>query len=164
MDNTNQYIKKAYSMPKIELFKLKTFHCISINPDDGHQYFEEKDWRKRLDLFKTNQAIILNRILQPCKYILNIEVSEQGRLHWHGYIKVMHVDDLKRLYLTQIIKLKSMATYEVDTIKDDDVWHTYCNKQKDLWGIQITSEDKISKLALMDVESEVTYKKIPTFC
>jgi len=143
----------------IEDIDLVLWYAISINPDDSHQYMTEKEYTKRLKLFVDNQKIILNRILQPLKYELYLEVSPVGRLHWHGYIKYNNIETLKRFYLTQVIKLKHISTFEIDTMNGK--WDAYVVKQYKIWDTKITSEDRINKLALMDVESEVIYKKIP---
>jgi hypothetical protein len=151
---------------KIEDIKIDVFYAISISPDDNHQEWgikkDNQSYKQRLDLFKTNQSLLINRILQPCRYKLFLEISPLGRLHWHGKIKFVDMDCVKRFYLTQIHQLTSVATFELDEIEDDDKWQAYITKQNKIWNIIITSEDKISKLSYLGV-SEVIYKKVDEY-
>lgn len=149
-----------YSCLPIEQIELGKEYAITIAPDDNSQYWNEtKDHQSRINMFVQNSSIQMHKVLQPLKYKLYLEVSAGSRLHWHGRIKFTTPEALKRFYVTQIRKLQNIGTYEIDTMNKD--WEKYEQKQYNIWKEVITSEDKISKIALMDVPTEVVYKKIP---
>ncbi|AXH77524.1 MAG: putative replicase [Cressdnaviricota sp.] len=67
------------------------------------------------------------------------ELSSQGRLHYHGIIRVY---DPMRFYLNDLIRLRTFGCYEIDTIEDISIWLLYCKKQRDMWDMEDTIYEK----------------------
>lgn len=143
---------------KIENVDVKEWYSITMNPSDDHQYWGAKERQK---MFVNWAQLTFYRILLNTDYILYLELSPAGRLHWHGKIRFRNKERLIKFYMDDINKLNKILIFEIDTIKDKDVWDTYIQKQYSLLNVRISSNDKINKLALIDVVAEIHYKKIP---
>ena len=124
--------------PSNKNFIEKGIYAVTINPDDKHQYFGKAD---RLQLFRTtchNGLLFLRSI--HVDYHLYIELSEpknnsQGskngpRLHLHGILKFRSTLSIKNFLLHGIYNLTRWSNYDLDTIKDLDIWKAYCQKQQ----------------------------------
>lgn len=156
---TAPYAKHNQSI-KIELIDEEEWYALTINPQDDYQYWNENT-DTRLKMFTDNIKIVMHRILQPCRYELYVEVSPVGRLHLHGKMRFNNKSTIIRWYISQIHKLGKVSHFEIDTIEDMKIWDEYIKKQYHIFNIKLTSEDKISRLALLDVAAKVTYKKLP---
>lgn len=55
------------------------------------------------------------------------ELSQLGRLHWHGTLRIINVT---QFYMMDIQRLKLHGSFEIDVISDPMVWHRYCYKQE----------------------------------
>lgn len=149
------------SILPIEKINKSVRYTLTIAPCDDHQYFGATKAQDRLKLFHNWAQLKYYRLFINYEYGLNIEVSPKGRLHLHGYISFKTDENIKDFYLYTIHKLLSFNIVEIDTISDEKVWTEYCKKQSKYSFGRISSRDKISGLALIDVESEVIYKKMP---
>lgn len=63
-----------------------------------------------------------------CSLKLYLEISSQGRLHFHGYIMIK---DIPKFYYDTVPDMVKHASIEMDTIKDTEVWEKYCRKQEE---------------------------------
>nr|DAW08393.1 MAG TPA: Rep protein [Bacteriophage sp.] len=142
---------------KVETIDVTKYYSITVSPSDHHQYFESKE---RLKMFFNWAQITFYRLLLNTEYEMHIEVSPMGRLHLHGKIKLLNKERLLKFYLYDIPRINNISVFEIDTISDMVKWDTYCTKQKTLQLGYISHKDKLNKLALIDIESEVIYKKI----
>lgn len=65
--------------------------------------------------------------LRYCKYTLYHELSPGAKWHYHGVITITEVINF---FIFDVFELKKLGAFEIDTIKDLDIWMTYCTKQR----------------------------------
>lgn len=140
----------------LENIKPNISYAITISPSDDHQYWNDDD---RLKKFTTYMKRYMLSRLDPFnnKFIFHIELSPKGRLHLHGTISFKSERTIKELFMDSIRFLTVHNQIEIDTIKDPDVWETYCTKQKiyNLGSIKSTDYSKLESVYKLE------YKKIP---
>lgn len=69
---------------------------------------------------------VLNE-LKHCEIEAVPEASSQGKIHYHGKIKIKHI---LNFYLLDLPHIKHYGSVEIDTIKDMSVWDAYMLKQE----------------------------------
>lgn len=152
-----------YTVPKPEHLIPNTLYTLSINPEDKEQYFNEKD---RVVRFKEQwYGRLLINLAPYANYDLYLEISEAGRLHFHGTITVT---DVLGFYANAIPFMRANMTYEIDTIKDANWLTVYCVKQAHLFDGGVNPRVKSAKDPLFLINkgrkgSIVTSKRIITF-
>lgn len=103
--------------------KCNVQYALSINPclqpNDYKSVNPEMEWQKCL-----YQRLAS---LQYCVINANMEISVGSRLHLHGYIVIKDIIDF---VYKDIPLLRSIGSYEIDEIKDDDIWKEYVCKLK----------------------------------
>lgn len=106
-------------LPKPETLKPYTSYAFTINPEIQHK--EDSDRLRKV-------IRLLQRILNSAyiSYKLYIEVSSQGRIHGHGYIRIC---DTREFYLTFVPYITARATVVIEDISDDEGWEIYITKQ-----------------------------------
>lgn len=122
--------KPKNSCPPIQTIDPAKQYVITIN---GPQYLEKGITRP------TYCLDYIRRMLHGVHYKLHMEISDLGRLHWHGWI-VIH--DRQLFYLKILPKLLQKNTVVIDTIDlSDDHWYHYCTKQskyiEDVLGVPV---------------------------
>lgn len=120
--------EKRWSGIPYEKMEENVEYAISINPADEWQYWNAED---RLETYLKCHKNYLRRLailgnVHVCQFNLYLEISQNGRLHYHGKLKVF---SKKLFYIYVIHKLQIRYTYEIDVINDADKWHEYCTKQ-----------------------------------
>lgn len=106
----------------IEQIMVDTVYSITINPSDKYQFWNNP---KRLLRFHAKAIEML-----PLDFIeghLFLEISPNGRLHYHGYIRIL---DPLNFLLLHVKRLEEYSHYEIDTIQDISDWLAYCMKQQ----------------------------------
>lgn len=63
--------------------------------------------------------------LHSCKLELYPELSPTGRLHYHGFLQIKNIFT----FMWHDLYLLNQIVYEIDTIKDEDIWILYVSKQ-----------------------------------
>lgn len=121
MKPENRKKKCNIELDKIELNKP---YAITINPSDKYQYFGLKN---RINLFIKGLELDYRAYLPP-NYSLYIELSDIGRLHWHGTIIYRDMDEVVYFYLNKIHSLLKHANIKIKEITDEG-WDGYCYKQ-----------------------------------
>jgi len=58
-----------------------------------------------------------------------MEISSRGRLHYHGRINIVNIIS----FICALRMISLHGTYEIDTIKDKEIWDNYCVKQSKLF-------------------------------
>lgn len=116
-------------------------YAITLNPEDTYQYW---DIEQRMDAFNKYHKGYLGKLTASSIdnifiMSLRIEVSPNGRLHYHGILKILNK---KHFYLYTIHKLQKIYAYKIDTINKPDVWETYYNKQGFNTGLDIGNDFK----------------------
>jgi hypothetical protein len=146
-----------------EKIELNTFYSFTLSPNDSCQYFgyahrcEKRDHifdpteTQRLKLFQRYIRDYPYKVLKKfCDVKLYSEISRNGRLHCHGWIKFKDFKSVMLFYTNVVEEYKRVYGFiEIDTIKDMQVWKTYCTKQQHLWEA-------------CDVEQEITPPKVGT--
>lgn len=117
-----------YKMIKPENVIFNRRYAFSLNPSD--QPARSCTGKMKLSAFSDYDDMIQNGIdkLKYCAINLYSEISQNGRLHLHGYITIPSEDNLISFYFYDIPKLKMIGTFEIDTIDDYQKWATYVNK------------------------------------
>lgn len=103
---------------KLECLNLDDEYSITISPPD---YRDSKtarsnsvqiqiDFRQKLE-----ESINFFKKLKHCSLLLFTELSPTGRIHFHGYLKIL--DIWKFIY--QDVYFLNQMSYEIDTMKPD---------------------------------------------
>jgi len=103
-------------------------YSLTINPSDHYQFWHNKT---RLDVFKQWFRVFLLR-LRPAEVKGYIELSQLGRLHFHGTIIFSSYATVNKFYIDNIRQLVEHTIYEMDTTTNDNEWLTYCTKGKNV--------------------------------
>lgn len=108
------------AVPPEEVDNTVTY-SFSINP--SKQYETQKNRLKltQNDLCKTLSYLGNKKVFT---FELYPELSQTGRLHWHGDIKILDV----LTFYTNLIRIKDHNTFEIDTIDDMTKWNEYKTK------------------------------------
>lgn len=119
-------------------FYEKGWYSITINPSDKYQYFGKSD---RMQQFRNHvHTGLLFLKAMHIDYHLYTELSEPKdntkwskngpRLHCHGIIRFRSTLSIKNFLLMGIYNLTRWCIYDIDTIKDINIWEQYCLKQQ----------------------------------
>lgn len=132
----------------------KGYYCMTINPDNEHQYVGIYGKKDRLQLFRN----FMNEQLVGWKqfgieYRFSIELSDvwdigQGtigpRLHLHGIIHLCSKKAVKHFLMYELYKLSRFSNTNIDTIEHPTIWTDYCDKQQDIMDNQyLSSNDNV---------------------
>lgn len=125
--------------PKMEQYKLNTIYAVTLSPPDRRTMTGAKMIKgNELETYKNlmdsiNEDIQYFKKLKYCSLELYTELSNNGRLHYHGYIQIK--DILKFTY--HDLHLLNQISYEIDTMSEDSCgiykYEQYVLKQKELW-------------------------------
>lgn len=112
---------RPHSAVPPEEVDTNTTYSFSINP--SKQYETQKTRLKLIqnDLCKTLSYLGNQKVFS---FELYPELSQTGRLHWHGDIKIYNVLE----FYTNLIRIKDHVTFEIDTIDDMTKWNEYKTK------------------------------------
>lgn len=112
---------------KTLMFEKDVVYCFTVNPSDAGQFFKATTIQRMRYATEYN-CKHLNRILGDyTDFTLYPEISRQGRIHYHGYIRV---NDIFNFHLFCINRLKDIYVYDIHIINDSDIWSTYIHKDK----------------------------------
>ena len=128
-------------------------YAISINPKS--QPLQTNLGKMKLNCINDwyNKEVIrsLNRLCH-CRLSLSMEMSQGSRLHFHGTV-IINDNEIIDFYFHDLPLLRAHGSYEMDTIEDNKIWKTYCNKQKNIMNIWCKKKDINRKI-------EINYPKI----
>lgn len=147
---TSKYSKGGNQAIPPEQVLRDTWYSITINPADKYQF-----WNNEKRLLRFYAKAIENIPMDNIEGHLFLELSKNGRLHYHGEIRIT---DTLRFFLDDIKKLEEYGHYEIDTIAEIDDWIAYCLKQqtklKELagWNIHL---DRLKRLKAIKLETDV---------
>lgn len=132
MNLPNYYPKRQrHTVPKFEHVSEDDVFAITIAPDDDWQYFKKTD---RLKVFKDKFRTFLTfTIKQYAQLELFVEVSSNGRLHYHG---VINIRDKMGFYLYAVPALEEQSTVCIKAASEMHEWYAYCTKQR-LQGFKV---------------------------
>lgn len=113
--------------PKPEDLRMDFCYTFTYNPEQ--QYIGD------IDRIKKAVRAFKNKMNFAClAYKVYLELSSNGRIHFHGYIKIK---EIKEFYLFAVPAMCAHASTEMDTIEDDEVWYNYITKQFHIWQIYL---------------------------
>lgn len=128
MRNTNTAVPNSKANFKANLLapeevETEGWYTFNLNPQEQEIMSDPlARWTKMyqhieaiIDIFK-NVAVIEGQL----------EISRNGRIHMHGYIKFKSPIEFYLL----LPRALTRCTIEIDYIEDIEVWKTYCEKQK----------------------------------
>ena len=112
---------------KFEEMTTNVQYAVTLNPEDDHQEWSALD---RLSDFYHKQKKILTFMLKDSAHLdLMVELSPNGRLHFHGYLTLY---DKIAFYLNVVHNLSKKYSIKIDTLTSDGKWKEYIEKQADL--------------------------------
>lgn len=144
-----------------EMIKCNTLYSITINPDDDNQAWNFTG-DERIDVVATNLEL---RIIQFPNAVIDchMEISRNGRLHFHGTILFGANKDILDFYLNRIRTFQMHYNLEIDTIDDVRVWDEYCKKSKHLIDKNVTTKTALEKRKKISAKNK-NYKDISQWC
>lgn len=119
---------------------LKEVYSITINPSDKRQYFDCIDRVELLVEYMEKEICKVPNV----DLKLHMEISRTGRLHFHGTISFNSYETITRFYKCHIHQWLEWGHINIDTIKDKEVWKTYCEKSKNIIN-EVLETSKIIK-------------------
>lgn len=114
--------KPRNSTLKLEDIKENTLYSLSLNPSDQRLTKPDRMLHVIGDALK-----LFHRDRSSMGHIY-VEVSPHGRIHFHGVIGIL---DRLEFYVNMLPRIEDDYTIEMDTIKDEKIWHDYCVKQQE---------------------------------
>ena len=129
-----KYHKPRNISIKPEDIILNKQYAFSLNPNEQigiscqkYVYFKRyvntyHDW--------VNQQEKFIKTIKGAEIDVVIEVSQLGRLHFHGYIKIINPF---LFYIKEIPLLKHHGTFVIKEIKEPEVWKEYLKKQSKIF-------------------------------
>lgn len=99
-------------------------YTFNFNPEmqpKRNGYSEEVDsFKKFNDKMRETLGTLKYALVDVC-----LEISQTGRLHYHGYIVI---EQIIEFFFYDIPLLQSLGAYEIDTIADEVKWEAYVIK------------------------------------
>ncbi len=114
---------------KSTMYKKDEIYSFTVNPSDAGQFFRGNSIHRIRDAINYNVKHFNNILVDYSDITLYPEISRQGRIHYHGYIRI---NDVFNFHVNTLHKLKDKYIYEIDTIKDSDIWSKYILKDKSI--------------------------------
>jgi hypothetical protein len=104
---------------------LEGWYTFNLNPVQQNEFESTANarWNKT---YKEIQAIISD-VIDEAEIEGTLEISRNGRIHMHGYIKFKSI----AIFYLKLPRLLKRCTIEIDTITDLEKWEEYCTKGKD---------------------------------
>lgn len=141
----------------VDPLKLYTFN---VNPENQFDDYKNSRYLTRYKDIAKQWSTTLSELASKSESFstkLWME-TKNGRIHFHGVIQIHNplMFDIIVLPL-----LKSMCSYEIDSIGELDRWLEYCTKQHPLWRdskiesfitIRLTNIDPLKRHPLFDIQ------------
>lgn len=134
-------------------YKPNMAYAITINPCDDKQFFNDKERYKKFREFMSEQLIMFTS--HNIHYTFAIELSEPrnnskgaklgSRLHLHGIINFRTNKSVRFFLLQGMTNLCKFSKWDIDTIKDYNIWKDYCNKQLRITKFKLLTNHLIIK-------------------
>ncbi len=112
---------------KSTMYKKDVVYSFTINPSDAGQYFKATTIQRFRQFTDYNFKHLNTILLDYCDITVYPEISRQGRIHYHGYIRI---NDIFNFHLFSLHRLKEVYIYEIDTIDKSTKWSEYIHKDK----------------------------------
>lgn len=130
--------------PKPEDLVLDRCYTFTYNPEQ--QYVGDVERLKKV------VRHFRNKMNFSClSYKVYLELSGNGRIHFHGYIKIK---EIKEFYLFAVGTMCAHASTEIDIINDDEIWYDYITKQFHIWQIYLYKDYSL-ELKTINIQTEI---------
>jgi hypothetical protein len=153
MSKNKQYTKSGNQGVKLEDMEIGQTYAITINPasqpENKHSVLP---WRN-LCMWLCHYKDWLIQFQDGVELVLYLEVSPTGRYHFHGKLVLLDYND----YINFLEIMNKQHHYEIDTIKDMDVWDLYIKKQRKIFEYLYTT--KVPYLPLIINENSQVHSK-----
>lgn len=135
--------KKQHSAPKVETLKLNTMMAFNINFNEQHDMVKANHELLVKDRIKAHTILSKRRLLnlKGLHYLLLMESSPTGRLHWHGYC---YITDIIQYINNDLPLLTNCSSFCIKFIDDASKWNEYINKQSSIVGLPTISHISFS--------------------
>lgn len=118
-------MNRKYSCIKPENMSIGVRYSFSINPEK-----QPSDMKSINNIVEWYNYITKQlALLKYCSVVVALEISCNGRLHYHGYITIENIIDF---FYEDIKRLQLIGAYEIDTVEDVVKWDKYINKLEKL--------------------------------
>lgn len=112
------------------------------NPCDSYQFFGKSD---RIE--KCTEMVEKLIFDFPNTHLnLHMEVSRNGRLHFHGTISFTSQDAINDFYIHRIHSLQQLFNIDIDNLIDKEKWTIYCTKSVKIMNVIINSEEVYKRI------------------
>lgn len=123
-------------------------YSITLNPNDKRQFFNCSDRIEKLTKFMEDLLLEVPNI----DFVLHMEVSRTGRLHFHGTIKFNTKESIKHFFVIQIHDWLEVLHIDIDNLLDPVIWTTYCTKSRHLIDVVVSTKDVLQKYRKVKVD------------
>lgn len=127
---------------------LKTKYSFTLNPNDKRQYFDCTDRIEKLTEFMEHELLEIPNV----DIDMHMEISRNGRLHFHGTISFNTIDSIKHFYVVKMHPWQQFCNLVIETITDKDKWEEYCKKSKKIIDVNITTKKCFDKYRKVKVD------------
>lgn len=131
-----------------EILTINTIYSLTLNPNDKRQFFDNTDRVLKLKQFIEQQLLEIPNV----KLILYMEISRNGRLHFHGTINFTTIESIRHFYICKVHEWQEYYQMDMDTIKDPQIWNEYCTKSKSIINERVSTEDCLNKYRKVKID------------
>lgn len=131
-----------------QMYEEGVVYAFTVNPAMQYDLFKDRASRPELEVAHFKNCIG-RHIKHACTYKLVPEISNYGRWHWHGVIKIK---DAFEFYSSCLPLLRNKSSFTICPIQDKDGWTSYMYKNQEIMEAgclyndvpyEITSETKV---------------------
>lgn len=125
MTSQNGKFHGSHTMIDVEKVCYGQNYTFNYNPEDSRQYWNQDD--RVMKFYKYHKQFVFGNL--NCYFLLRMEISKLGRLHYHGIIRWDNKEILYKFLVENVHQLTLNGTFEIDTIADPKEWDRYMSKQ-----------------------------------
>lgn len=119
---------RRWKMIKPEDIDKGYTYAFTFNPEIQPEHNGYKEKLDNFVKFDKSMTTLLGT-MRHADVKVYMEISQAGRLHYHGYIMI---NDIVDFCFYDLDNLKKNGSYEIDFINDKEIWEEYVTKQRDI--------------------------------
>lgn len=146
--NINKQINARNTWPKFETVKPEKSWAFTVNP--AEQHFEMAD---RLTIVR--EELIDNLKCEWASYKFYTELSPNGRIHFHGYIRIFNT---VRFNLFMCSKIENYYTVKMEPVYDEEGWLVYITKQAHIMTLFDEENKTVLIPSLLFIDKATTFQ------
>lgn len=142
------------------MFRPKVIYTITINTEEQYEkHVDRVDRVIRYVRHKLDKLCLQYNVYAEVSNPLSPAKHKYPRVHFHGIILFENYTQISKWYNEDFFKMSSMGYFEIDTLGDIKIWHTYCTKEQDIMT-KLTKDSHIISLRppLMEKPTETIVK------